>query len=63
MRTWTPLMTVEEGKAGSQLAGGRTGVDECVICGFIIRKGYKKRVMGFYLDDKEIECCHDASTE
>lgn len=56
-------MTVEEGKAGSQLAGGRTGVDECVICGFIIRKGYKKRVMGFYLDDKEIECCHDASTE
>lgn len=56
------IVIVEEGKAKRQLPGGIGGVDKGVMCDFISTKGCRRRVMGSYLDNKEVECGQDAST-
>lgn len=56
------VVIVEDGKAERQSASGRGGVDEGVMCDFIVTKGCRRRVMGLYLDNKEVECSQDAST-
>jgi superfamily II DNA helicase RecQ len=56
------VMMVEEGKAERQSAGGKGGgVDESIMRDFITTRGCRRRVMGLYLDNKEVECGHDAS--
>lgn len=56
------VMMVEEGKAERQSAGGKGGgVDESIMRDFITTSGCRRRVMGLYLDNKEIECGNDAS--
>jgi superfamily II DNA helicase RecQ len=56
------VMMVEEGKAERQSIGGRGGgVDESMMRDFITTRGCRRRVMGLYLDNKEVECGHDAS--
>jgi hypothetical protein len=55
-------MIVEEGKAERQSAGGKGGgVDKSMIRDFITTRGCRRRVIGLYLDNKEVECRHDAS--
>lgn len=56
------VVIVEEGKAERQLAGGMRGVDEAVMCDFISTKGCRRKVVGLYLDNKEVECGQDAIT-
>jgi superfamily II DNA helicase RecQ len=56
------VMIVEEGKAERQSVGGKGGgVDESIMRDFITTRGCRRRVMGLYLDNKEIECGNDAS--
>ena len=56
------VMIVEEGKAERQSAGGKGGgVDESIMRDFITTRGCRRRVMGLYLDNKEIDCRDDAS--
>jgi superfamily II DNA helicase RecQ len=56
------VIVVEEGKAERQPAGGKgRGVDESIIRDFITTRSCRRRVMGLYLDNKEIECGNDAS--
>jgi superfamily II DNA helicase RecQ len=56
------VMIVEEGKAERQSVGGRGGgVDESIMRDFITTRGCRRRVMGLYLDNKEVECGHDVS--
>lgn len=56
------VILVEEGKAERLLASGQVrGVDKSVICDFITTGCCRRRVMGLYLDGKEIECGSDAS--
>jgi hypothetical protein len=55
-------MIVEEGKAERQSAGRKGGgVDKSIMRDFITTRGCRRRVMGLYLDNKEIECGNDAS--
>jgi hypothetical protein len=56
------VIVVEEGKAERQPAGGKgRGVDESIIRDFITTRSYRRRVIGLYLDNKEIECGSDTS--
>lgn len=54
------VILVEEGKAEQPLANSK-GVDESVMREFITTGGCRRRVMGLYLDGKEIECGSDLS--
>lgn len=54
------VILVEESKAEKPLANSR-GVDESVIRKFITIGGCWRRVIGLYLDGKEIECGSDPS--
>ncbi|KAI7056165.1 hypothetical protein KC339_g18245 [Hortaea werneckii] len=56
------VIVVEEGRAERQLASGQGGsVDEGMIREFIATKGCRRRVMGLYFDNKQVECSDDAS--
>jgi len=56
------VIVVEEGKAERQAAGGKArAVDESIMRDFITTRNCRRRVMGLYLDNKEIECGNDAS--
>jgi superfamily II DNA helicase RecQ len=55
------VLLVEEGKAERELASGKAGVDESIMCEFVATKGCKRRVIGLYLDNKETECTDEAS--
>jgi superfamily II DNA helicase RecQ len=56
------VMIVEEGKAERQSAGGKGGgSDESIMRDFITTRGCRRRVMGLYFDNKDVECGHDAS--
>jgi superfamily II DNA helicase RecQ len=56
------VIVVEEGKAERQATGGKVRtVDESIMRDFITARNCRRRVMGLYLDNKEIECGNDAS--
>lgn len=56
------VILVEEGKAERQAASGKgRSVDESIMRDFITTRGCRRRVMGLYLDNKEVECGQDAS--
>jgi superfamily II DNA helicase RecQ len=56
------VIVVEEGKAERQAAGGKARtVDESIMRDFITARNCRRRVIGLYLDNKEIECGNDAS--
>ena len=53
---------VEEGKAERQAAGGKARtIDKSIIRNFITTRNCRRRVIGLYLGNKEIECGNDAS--
>jgi hypothetical protein len=55
-------MIVEEGKAKRQSISGKgSSINESIIRDFVTTRGCRRRVIGLYLDNKEIECRDDAS--
>jgi hypothetical protein len=55
-------MIVEEGKAERQSISSKGGgVNESIMRDFVTTRGCRRRVMGLYLDNKEIEYRDDAS--
>jgi hypothetical protein len=56
------VIIVEEGKAERQSISGKGGsVNESIIRDFVTTRGYRRRVIGLYLDNKEIEYRDDTS--
>jgi hypothetical protein len=56
------VIIVEEGKAERQSISGKGGgVNESIMRDFVTTRGCRRRVIGLYLDNKEIECRDDAS--
>ena len=55
-------MIVEEGKAERQSVSSRSSrVDKSIIYNFITTRGYRRRVIGLYLDNKKIEYRYNTS--
>jgi hypothetical protein len=55
------IVLVEEGKVERQLASSKVAVDKSIMYEFVTMVGYRRRVIGLYLDNKETGCSDKAS--